>query len=82
MAKKPVFEVDIQTMVYGGDGMGRLQDGRAVFVPSVLPGERVRVWLVEEKKAYARAQLLNVLTPSPDRVVTGSGSASSCPGYK
>jgi len=50
MAKKPVFEVDIQTMVYGGDGMGRLPDGRAVFVPGVLPGERVRVRLVEEKK--------------------------------
>lgn len=80
MAKKPVFEVDIQIMVYGGDGMGRLPDGRAVFVPGVLPGERVRVRLVEEKKAYARAQLLNVLTPSPDRVVTGSGSAGACPG--
>ena len=42
--------------------------GLAVFVPCALPGETVRVRLVEEKRGHARAELLEVLTPSPDRV--------------
>ncbi len=49
--------------------MGRLPDGRAVFVPFGLPGERVRIRLTEEKQNFARGELLEVLEPSPDRIV-------------
>jgi len=48
--------------------MGRLTDGRAVFVPFGLPGEHVRVRLVYEKNSFARAELLEVLTASTDRI--------------
>lgn len=48
--------------------MGRLPDGRAVFVPFALPGETVRISLVEEKKGFARADLLEILVPSPRRI--------------
>jgi len=48
--------------------MGRLPDGRAVFVPYCLPGETVRVQVVEEKERFVRAELLEVLQPSPERV--------------
>lgn len=64
----PYFDVTISTMIYGGEGLGRLGDGRAVFVPYVLPGERVQVRLVEDKPRYARGELLEVLQPSPVRV--------------
>ncbi len=50
---------------YGGEALGRLQDGRMVFVPFALPGETVRIRLVEEKRGYARAQLLEVLAGCP-----------------
>ncbi len=72
----PVHEVDLLTLVYGGDAMGRLPDGRAVFVPCGLPGERVRLWLVEEKRGFARAELLEVLRPSPERILPGCPAAS------
>jgi 23S rRNA (uracil1939-C5)-methyltransferase len=67
------FDISLTTLVYGGDALGRLPDdsprpGLAVFVPCALPGETVRVRLVEEKRGHARAELLEVLTPSPDRV--------------
>ena len=55
------FNVELTTAVYGGDCLGRLPDGRAVFVPFVMPGERVRVRLVEEKRGHARAELLEVV---------------------
>ena len=53
---------------YGGEALGRLEDGRMVFVPFALPGETVRVRLVEEKRGYARAELLEVLQASPERI--------------
>ena len=48
--------------------MGRLEDGRAVFVSFGLPGERVRARLTEEKRGFARAELVEVLEPSPQRI--------------
>lgn len=56
------------TLTYGGDALGRLPDGRAVFVPLALPGERVRVEAVEEKRGHVRARLLEVLEASPRRI--------------
>jgi len=58
----------LEKFTYGGDTMGRLDDGRAVFVPFGLPGERVRVRLTEEKKNFARGEVVDVLESSPDRI--------------
>ena len=60
--------VTLTTFTYGGDSMGRLEDGRAVFVPFGLPGERVRVRLTEQKKNFARGELVEVLDASPLRI--------------
>ncbi|WP_298007744.1 MULTISPECIES: class I SAM-dependent RNA methyltransferase [Anaerolinea] len=60
--------VDLTQMTYGGEAMGRLPDGRAVFVPFALAGERVLVKLTEEKRGFARATLMDVVQPSPARI--------------
>lgn len=62
------FEVLLDKLVYGGEAMGRLPDGRAVFVPYALPGEQVRIRLIEEKRGYARGKLLDVVSPSKLRI--------------
>src|SRR5512144_68305 len=62
------FDVQLEKLTYGGDAMGRLEDGRAVFVPFGLPGERVRIRLTEEKRGFARGELLEVLEASPHRI--------------
>jgi 23S rRNA (uracil1939-C5)-methyltransferase len=62
------LEVTPTTLVYGGDALARLPDGRAVFIPFALPGELCRIRVVEEKERYARAELLEVLSGSPHRV--------------
>ncbi len=62
------YEVTLSTWAYGGDAMGRLPDGRAVFVPFTLPGERVRIRLTEVKSHYARGEVISLMEPSPDRV--------------
>lgn len=74
------FEVTLETLVYGGDCLGRLPDGRAVFVPFGLPGERVRLRLVEEKRGHARAELLEVLEPAVGRIAPRCPHFTHCGG--
>ena len=61
------YRVELIKFTYGGESLGRLPDGRAVFVPFALPGETVSVSLVEEKRNFAKAILIEVLQPSPER---------------
>jgi 23S rRNA (uracil1939-C5)-methyltransferase len=64
----------IEKLVYGGDGLARVaaagdeRRGKAVFAPYVLPGEVVEASIVEERKGFARASLVEVLAPSAARV--------------
>lgn len=55
-------------MTQGGEAMGRDDAGRVVFVPYAIADEEVVAEIVEEKKNYARARLLEVVKPSPARV--------------
>ena len=64
-----LVEVELTALVYGGEAMGRLPDGRAVFVPYALPGELVRLRVVEEKRGFCRGELLEVIKPSPQRIL-------------
>jgi 23S rRNA (uracil1939-C5)-methyltransferase len=61
------FELTIEKLVYGGDGLGRVE-GRVVFVPYTLPGERVRVEPIGDRGGLLRARLVEVLEPAPGRV--------------
>src|SRR5439155_1167408 len=54
-------------------GVGRLPDGRAVFVPRTAPGDRVRVRDVKLRKHFAHATLHEIVTPSGARVSAPCG---------
>lgn len=68
MNSENIFEVQLEKLTYGGEAIGRLPDGRAVFVPFGLPGEKMRIRLIHEKQNFARAELLELLTASPERI--------------
>jgi 23S rRNA (uracil1939-C5)-methyltransferase len=55
-------------------------EGQVVFVPFTAPGEQVRAVLTETHKTFARAKLLEVLTPSPDRVTPPCPLFATCGG--
>jgi 23S rRNA (uracil1939-C5)-methyltransferase len=61
------IDVTIEKLVYGGDGLAR-HEGATVFVPFVLPSERVTVEPVEQKKDFVRANLTSFIERSPERV--------------
>ncbi|MBN1670841.1 MAG: class I SAM-dependent RNA methyltransferase [Kiritimatiellae bacterium] len=73
------IEIDITSLAYGGDGVGR-HEGLVIFVPFVIPGERVRVELTQQKPRYWHARLIEVLTPSPDRVAPRCAHFGACGG--
>ena len=75
-----LFTVTLEKLTYGGEAMGRLPDGRAVFVPFALPGEQVCVRLVEEKRGHARAELMEVRVPSPERIAPRCKHFGACGG--
>ncbi|MBS1249574.1 MAG: 23S rRNA (uracil-C(5))-methyltransferase RlmCD [Chloroflexi bacterium] len=62
------YQVTPTKFTYGGEVLARLPDKRAVFIPYALPSESVSIRLVEDKQRYARAELLEVLEPTPERV--------------
>lgn len=66
---RETFEVRIEKMVQGGEGMARLADGRVCFVAGALPGELCKVAVTFTKKDFARGHVVEVLEgANPDRV--------------
>lgn len=68
------MEITIEKLIYGGEGLAH-HDGSTVFVPFVLPAERIAAASVEQKKKFIRARVERVLEPSPDR------AAARCPHF-
>jgi 23S rRNA (uracil1939-C5)-methyltransferase len=60
------IEIRIEKMVYGGDGLARL-DGQAVFVPFTAPGDLVKARVTQRRKGYLRAEVVEILEPGPGR---------------
>jgi 23S rRNA (uracil1939-C5)-methyltransferase len=60
-------EVRIDSLAYGGNGVGRL-DGFVVFVRGGLPGDLVRARATKVKKGFAEATRTALLEPGPGRV--------------
>jgi 23S rRNA (uracil1939-C5)-methyltransferase len=59
--------LELTAMAHGGLALGR-HAGRVVFVPYAIPGETARVEIVEMHDRWARAELAEILVPSPQRV--------------
>lgn len=79
------MQLQIDKLIYGGDGLGRLPAdengrGKSVFVPFVLPGENVEAEMVENRAGFGRAKLESVLEPSPHRVEPGCRYFGRCGG--
>ena len=84
----------IDDIAFGGDGVGRMRlrsdtnvgasatqvGDFVVFVPFVLVGEVVEVEIMEVKKNFARAKLLRVEKPSPERVEPACRYFGKCGG--
>ena len=73
------INLTIHDLAFGGEGVGRI-DEFVVFVPFVITGETVEAEITEVKKNFARAKLLRVITPSPERVAPECQYFGACGG--
>ncbi len=72
-------EVGIEKLVYGGDGLARL-NGQVVLIPFVLPGEQVQITTARVKGGVARGNVLQILNEVPGRAVPGCEYFTTCGG--
>jgi 23S rRNA (uracil1939-C5)-methyltransferase len=75
-----LVEVEIETLAFGGRGVAR-NEGLVVFVAGGLPGDRVRAEVTKAKKRFAEARVVELLSPSPERVAdVCTHGGEPCPG--
>jgi 23S rRNA (uracil1939-C5)-methyltransferase len=72
--------VRIEKLVYGGDGLSHLDNGTAVFVRDVLPGEQVDIAITRKRKGVFEAVPVAVVEPSPDRIAPPCIGERQCTG--
>ena len=77
--KNDLFDIFIEDMSEEGEGIGKV-DGFTLFVKGAVIGDQVRVKVMKTKKTYGYARLMEVLTPSPDRVEPVCPVAGPCGG--
>jgi len=70
----------IDDLAFGGDGIGRAPDGRAVFVPFSAVGDELEVELVEVHSRYARGRIGQIRLPSETRGLPGCPHYGQCGG--
>jgi 23S rRNA (uracil1939-C5)-methyltransferase len=75
------IEIDIEGLAIGGRGLAKV-DGLAVFVDRAVPGDRIKARIVKKKKSYAEARIIEILTPSPDRISPPCRYSGHCGGCK
>ncbi|MBV9642461.1 MAG: class I SAM-dependent RNA methyltransferase [Verrucomicrobia bacterium] len=63
----PSIGLEVRDVAFGGAGVAK-HDGKIVFVPFTIDGERVEAEIIERRKSFDRAQLRKVIVHSPQRV--------------
>ncbi len=71
--------LEIHDIAFGGAGVGR-HEGKTVFVPLTITGEKISAQVVREKKRFAEAEMTELLLASPDRVEPGCPYFGACGG--
>lgn len=74
-----LLEVSIDSLNHNGEGVGRWE-GRVVFVPDTVPGDRIEVRLLHVKPTYAQGKLHQILIDSPHRIRPRCIVADKCGG--
>lgn len=79
MREGDILTIEPAELVAGGDALAKI-DGFPVFASSVFPGDVARVRLYEVKKGYAKADLVEIVRPSPWRRAMPCPAANDCGG--
>lgn len=70
----------IQRLIPGGRGFTQTATGKAVFVRSAYPGDRVRLQVERETASFMEARIASLVEPSPERVPAACQYVTVCGG--
>lgn len=73
------FNLTITALTNAGDGLGHI-DEQVIFVPYTMPGDEVRVRVMQDKGSFLIADLLEVVCPGPDRIKPACEYFGQCGG--
>ena len=74
------IEVEISSLTNMGQGVARTDDNWVILIPFCLPGEKVVARIYRNQKNYSEADLLRVISPSPERVSPECNLFGKCGG--
>lgn len=77
--KGDIIDIELVDLANGGDAVGRYE-GLAVFIPGGIPGELVKVRIVEKKKNYARGEIVEILRAARERIKPDCPVFGACGG--
>lgn len=77
--KGQVVELAVTNLAFGGAGIAKIGEF-VVFVTGGVPGDVVKARVTKFKKRYAEARVVEVVTPSPDRLPHRCPSFGTCGG--
>ena len=79
LKKNDELEVTIERLGINGEGIATY-NGKVIFVPFALSGERVKIHIINDKNSFLVAKLLEVIEPSNDRCSATCPYFSKCGG--
>lgn len=79
MKKNELIYLTITDIGTNGEGIGKV-DGYAFFVKDALPGDEVKAVITRMNSGYGFAKALEIIKPSPDRIVPPCPHAARCGG--
>lgn len=80
MKKNEIINLEITGMTAEGNGVGRSEDGMAVFVPLTAVGDVISCKIVKVTKSYAYGIIDRIITASPDRTESDCPVSAKCGG--
>ena len=80
LQKNEIIRLTVTSATAEGSGVGKTQDGIAVFVPLSAPGDELEVRILKVKKTYAFGKIERILTPAPSRITPDCPHFSQCGG--
>ena len=74
------LDLNVAEMTYGASALARTAEGQVAFVDDGLPGERVRAEIGSRRRKYLQTRVVEVLEPSPARVLPPCPYVPDCGG--
>lgn len=80
--QQPLLNIKIESYAAEGKSIARLEDGKVLFVDNAIPGDVIDALIIKDKKSWAQARTLQLVSPSPQRIEPFCQHFGICGGCK